>query len=88
MIDDIAFPFFQVKEAERISREAAAMKRLGLEELPSSSSSEGEDDTEEDDKTLSSAAHTGFDASLAAQVAARSALAAEDFVYDSDEDND
>lgn len=63
------------------------MKRLGLEEPPSSSEDE-EQDTEEDDRTLRSVGHTGFDPSIAAQVAARAALAADDFVYDSDEDND
>ncbi|XP_028968724.1 uncharacterized protein LOC114828503 [Galendromus occidentalis] len=77
----------KLKEAERITREAAAMKRLGLEE-PSSSSSEDDEDTIENEPMLRSVGHTGFEASLAAQVAARAALAADDFVYDSDEDND
>lgn len=78
--------YFQAKEVERIEREAAAMKRLGLEELPSSESENDLDDNNDDLELresrqskmrpmssggpLPNAGHTGFTPSLASQVAA------------------
>lgn len=76
----------KAKEVERIEREAAAMKRLGLEELPSSESENDLDDNNDDLELresrqskmrpmssggpLPNAGHTGFTPSLASQVAA------------------